>query len=49
MPIQFISCDVRGVFSYTFCDFGNNFDVLDVNGEEPVELFVADITRVGDV
>ena len=34
------------MFSYTFCDFGNQFDVLDVDGEEAVELFIADITKV---
>ena len=37
---------MRGVFSYTFCDFGNQFDVMDIDGEEPVELFIADITKV---
>ena len=40
---------MRGVFSYTFCDFGNRFDVLDVDGEEPAELFIADITKVCSV
>lgn len=44
--MKFISCDVRGVFSYTFCDFGDQFDVLDADGEEVVELFIADITKV---
>lgn len=44
--LQFISCDVKGVYSYTFCDFGSQFHVLDVDGEEPVELFIANITTV---
>ncbi|XP_065909784.1 ubiquitin-like modifier-activating enzyme 6 [Dysidea avara] len=44
-PIKFISCDVRGVFSYVFCDFGDHFEVVDINGEEPVEVFIADITK----
>ncbi len=32
--IKFISCDVYGVFSRIFNDFGNKFEVLDKNGEE---------------
>ena len=37
---------MRGVFSYAFCDFGDHFEVVDINGEEPVEVFIADITKV---
>ena len=37
---------MRGVFSYVFCDFGDHFEVVDINGEEPVEVFIADITKV---
>ena len=43
---QFISCSVRGVFSYVFCDFGEKFTIFDDNGEEPVESFIANITKV---
>ena len=46
LPLQFISSSVRGVFSSVFCDFGAEFTVLDNNGEEPSELFVANITKV---
>lgn len=37
---------MRGVFSSVFCDFGLDFTVYDSNGEEPVEIFVGDITKV---
>lgn len=45
-PLQFISTSVRGVFSSLFCDFGPEFVVHDDNGEEPVEFFIGDITKV---
>lgn len=31
---KFISTDCYGVFGRTFNDFGDNFEVLDKNGEE---------------
>ena len=37
---------VRGVLSYGFCDFGDNFTVFDKTGEEPVEFFISKITKV---
>ena len=43
---QFISCSVRGVFSSVFCDFGPEFTILDNNGEEPVECFIGNISKV---
>ena len=42
-----ISCSVRGVFSSVFCDFGAEFTIFDDNGEEPIECFIANITKVG--
>ena len=33
--VAFIRGDVRGVFGSLFCDFGPQFDVHDVDGEEP--------------
>ncbi|KAJ7376610.1 Ubiquitin-like modifier-activating enzyme 6 [Desmophyllum pertusum] len=33
-PIKFISAGVQGVFSWAFCDFGPEFEVLDSTGEE---------------
>ena len=34
-PISFIRADARGVFAAVFCDFGDQFVVDDVDGEEP--------------
>ena len=34
------------MFSWAFCDFGPEFEVLDSTGEEPKEFFVWNITKV---
>jgi len=34
------------VFSWAFCDFGPEFEVLDSTGEEPKEFFLWNITKV---
>ncbi|XP_068497936.1 ubiquitin-activating enzyme E1 2-like [Phaseolus vulgaris] len=34
-PIAFIKTEVRGLFGSVFCDFGPEFTVVDVDGEEP--------------
>ncbi|GAB1603006.1 ubiquitin-like modifier-activating enzyme 6 [Argonauta hians] len=44
-PIKFISGDVFGVFAGCFCDFGEEFEIVDGNGEEPKELFIGNITK----
>lgn len=44
-PIKFISAGVHGVFSWAFCDFGPEFEVLDSTGEEPKEFFLWNITK----
>ncbi|KAB1282189.1 Ubiquitin-like modifier-activating enzyme 6 [Camelus dromedarius] len=44
-PIKFISADIRGIWSRLFCDFGDEFEVLDTTGEEPKEIFISDITQ----
>ncbi|CAI9728990.1 ubiquitin-like modifier-activating enzyme 6 [Octopus vulgaris] len=44
-PIKFISGDVFGVFAGCFCDFGDEFDIFDANGEEPKEVFIGNITK----
>ena len=44
--IQFVSADVYGLFCGAFCDFGDEFEVSDANGEEPRDTFIADITKV---
>ncbi|EMP31703.1 Ubiquitin-like modifier-activating enzyme 6 [Chelonia mydas] len=44
-PIKFISADVYGIWSRLFCDFGDEFEVLDTTGEEPKEIFISNITQ----
>ena len=44
--LQFICAGVHGVFSWAFCDFGPQFEVLDSTGEEPKECFIWKITKV---
>ena len=41
----FIRGDVRGVFGRLFCDFGETFDVLDVDGEEPHSCIIASVSN----
>ncbi|XP_043826790.1 ubiquitin-like modifier-activating enzyme 6 [Dromiciops gliroides] len=43
--IKFISTDVFGIWSRLFCDFGEEFEVLDTSGEEPKEIFISNITQ----
>ena len=40
----FIKADIRGVFASVFCDFGEQFEVTDVDGEQPHSGIVAGIT-----
>ena len=49
LPFQFISCDVIGVFSYLFCDFGAQFVVNDSDGEEYKEVFIGNISKVSQL
>uniref|UniRef100_A0A8C4TL28 E1 ubiquitin-activating enzyme n=1 Tax=Erpetoichthys calabaricus TaxID=27687 RepID=A0A8C4TL28_ERPCA len=44
-PIKFISSDVYGICARIFCDFGDQFEVSDPNGEEVKEIFVQSITK----
>jgi ubiquitin-activating enzyme E1 len=41
---SFIKADVRGVFASVFCDFGQQFEITDVDGEQPHSGIVAGIT-----
>ena len=41
----FIASEARGVFSSVFCDFGDAWDVADVDGEPPVSCLVSAITQ----
>lgn len=44
-PISFIKCEVRGLFGGVFCDFGPEFTVSDVDGEEPHTGIIASISN----
>lgn len=44
-PISFIKSEVRGLFGSVFCDFGPEFTVLDVDGEDPHTGIVASISN----
>lgn len=43
--IKFIAVKSEGPFGYVFNDFGEKFEVLDKNGEEPVECFIENISN----
>lgn len=47
--IGFISADIRGLFGQLFVDFGEEFPVIDQNGEEPLSGIVSDIEKDGTV
>uniref|UniRef100_A0A1D1XWH0 E1 ubiquitin-activating enzyme n=1 Tax=Anthurium amnicola TaxID=1678845 RepID=A0A1D1XWH0_9ARAE len=44
-PISFIKSEVRGLFGSVFCDFGSEFTVTDVDGEEPHTAIIASISN----
>lgn len=44
-PISFIKSEVRGLFGSCFCDFGPEFTVLDVDGEEPHTGTISSISQ----
>ncbi|KAK9279299.1 hypothetical protein L1049_012978 [Liquidambar formosana] len=44
-PISFIKAEVRGLFGSVFCDFGPEFTVFDVDGEEPHTGIIASISN----
>ncbi|XP_019432005.1 PREDICTED: ubiquitin-activating enzyme E1 1-like [Lupinus angustifolius] len=43
--IAFIKAEVRGLFGSVFCDFGPEFTVFDVDGEEPHTGIIASISN----
>lgn len=43
--IALIVASTKGLFGQIFCDFGDNFEVVDTNGETPVSAMVAGITK----
>ncbi|GJN10598.1 hypothetical protein PR202_ga28705 [Eleusine coracana subsp. coracana] len=44
-PISFIKAEICGLFGTVFCDFGPQFTVLDVDGEDPHTGIIASITN----
>ncbi|KAG2647777.1 hypothetical protein PVAP13_2KG110600 [Panicum virgatum] len=44
-PIAFIKAQVSGLFGSVFCDFGPEFTVLDVDGEDPHTGIIASISN----
>ncbi|KAK7305452.1 hypothetical protein VNO77_43358 [Canavalia gladiata] len=44
-PIAFIKAEVRGLFGSVFCDFGPEFTVFDVDGEDPHTGIIASISN----
>ena len=42
--IKFISCDTYGVFGRVFNDFGEQFTVMDKNGDELKEMLIKNIS-----
>lgn len=43
--VALIIASTKGLFGQIFCDFGENFEVVDSNGETPVSAMVAGITK----
>ncbi|XP_074598481.1 ubiquitin-like activating enzyme 1 [Brevipalpus obovatus] len=43
--IPLIIASMHGLFGQIFCDFGDNFEVYDINGMEPVSVMIAGITQ----
>lgn len=44
-PIAFIKSEVRGLFGSVFCDFGTEFTVFDVDGEDPHTGIITSISN----
>lgn len=42
---KFISSEIRGLFGYIFCDFGDEFTVHDTTGENPLSGIISNITK----
>ncbi|RMZ94855.1 ubiquitin-like modifier-activating enzyme 1 [Brachionus plicatilis] len=43
--IKFIVAETRGIFGQIFCDFGEKFEVVDVDGEQPLSAMISCITN----
>ncbi|KAL4226227.1 E1 ubiquitin-activating protein [Mactra antiquata] len=47
--IKFIVAETRGLAGMIFCDFGEEFVVTDVDGEQPISNMIADVDEEGTV
>ncbi len=47
--IKLVAASALGLFALVFNDFGENFEVSDVNGEQPISAMLASITAEGVV
>lgn len=43
--IKFVVAQTRGIFGQIFCDFGGKFEVVDVDGEQPLSAMISCITN----
>ncbi|KFM79356.1 Ubiquitin-like modifier-activating enzyme 1, partial [Stegodyphus mimosarum] len=43
--ISLIIADTKGLFGQVFCDFGENFTVHDVKGEQPLSAMIASVSK----
>ncbi|XP_032819064.1 ubiquitin-like modifier-activating enzyme 1 isoform X3 [Petromyzon marinus] len=43
--IKFIAADTKGLFGQLFCDFGDEFTVMDSTGEQPVSAMISAVTK----
>lgn len=43
--IALIVANTKGIFAQVFCDFGENFKIVDTNGESPVSAMVASVSK----
>jgi len=46
--IAFICADTFGVYGNVFCDFGDQFAVIDTNGEQPMSVMIAAVSKDAD-
>ncbi|CAF4884241.1 unnamed protein product [Rotaria sp. Silwood1] len=44
--IKLIIANTKGLFGQIFCDFGEKFEVLDTNGENPITQVITEISHV---
>lgn len=43
--IKFIVAETRGIFGQIFCDFGKQFEIVDVDGEQPLSAMISAINH----